>query len=642
MTVNEDKGAKKAAEVQQEPRFSVGYMDRSANPREEFFKYATGEWMRTHPIPSDRTSWGSNEELIEWNLALLRKIAEECAADGTSLRGSYARMVGDFYTSAMNTDRIESLKFAPIDGLWQKISAVGSVADFMRTVAELHSSGVSALFSPYSEADSKNSTTYAFYLYQGGLSLPDREYYVSDTKEMKQTREDFLAHVTKMFMLKGMPEGQARQWAGTVLDMETEMARASRNRTEIQDPKKNYNAMSGAELDGKYANLALTQYMKEIGVPQVPYVVVGQPEFLEALNGQLARRSLDEWKVYLYWHALHANASLLHGAVVDEDFDFYGKKLMGQEEQKPRWKRAVGAVDSEIGEALGKLYVDRHFDEESRRKVREMVDDVKSALKDVIDSAAWMSDDARKEALEKLSSMRAKIGYPDKFRDYTGLDIRPDDYVGNVQRADAFEFRRITSRVGKPVDENEWGMTPPTVNAYYSPERNEIVLPAGTLQPPFFDKTMDAAVNYAGTGASIIGHEIIHGFDSNGRYYDAKGNLRDWWTADDEKRYDAKAAPISRLYGSQEALPGMFIKGEQTLGEDIADMGGVDIAYRALQKKLGRDPSERKVVDGFTQEQRFYIAFAQAWRGSIREEMLRVLLVEDVHSPYKYRGSCRS
>ncbi len=633
---NSDEKADQMGEESKAPRFSTGNMDASVDPRKDFYTYANGTWVRNNPVPPDKAIWRGSDELQEHNMDLLHRIAEDSAADKTAPAGSPARLVGDFYASAMDTASIERLRFAPIDDLWQRVSNIGSVDDVTKSITELHAAGVSAFFVAGSMADQKNSAIYAMYLMQGGLSLPDRDYYFKP--EFAKTRDEFREHVARMFMLKGIPEAQARQWADTVMSIETEMAGASRTSTELRDAEKNYNRIDTAQLDGRYGALAPTRYLKDLGVPQsTQYVVVGQPEFFDAINALLGTRSIDDWKVYLYWHVLSSYASALHAEVEEEDFDFFGRKLRGQQQQEPRWKRSIYAIDGSIGEALGKIYVERHFDEAARHKAEQLVGDLIGAFRERLMNLQWMSEPTRQKALAKLDKFSVKIGYPDKFRDYSGLVISDDDYVGNLRRSVAFELKRQTSRVGQSVDRKEWQMTPPTVNAYYEPTQNEIVFPAGILQPPFFDPTMDDAVNYGAIGA-IIGHEITHGFDDQGRLYDGDGNLNSWWTDADTKAFDAKAHAVVQEYSKQEVLPGAFVNGELTLGENIADLGGVAIAYDALQKRLAQEPSGRVSVDGLTPEQRFFIAYAQAWRYNVRDAEARRRLTMDPHAPDKVRA----
>lgn len=617
------------------PRFTTEYMDTTADPRRDFYDYATGRWLRTRQIPPDKSVWGSFTELDEWNLYALHQIVKECAADKGAKPGSYSQMVGDFYASAIGTELIERLRFSPIEEMWEEIDGVTSIDEVLRIVPILHMHGVSVFFDADPSADIKNSSVYALYFSQGGISLPDRDYYMK--AQFADVLSGYKAHVKRMFMLKGIAEPSAAKRADTVLDIETEMAMRSRPQEDLRDIEKNYTRVETAQLDGKYKRLSLTRYMEGLGVPQVDYIVVMQPEFMDWLDGQLQSRPVDEWKVYMWWKLLHAYAPLLHSDVEMENFEFFRRQLTGQKEKEARWKKAVHNIDAMIGEALGKLYVDRYFTEESRRKAIEMVNDLIEVFRDRLAKLEWMSPATRQKALEKLSMFNVKIGHPDKFRDYTGLVIKPDDYAGNVMRAVMFEMRREISRIGGPVDKSEWEMTPPEVNAYYEPQNNEIVFPAGIFQPSFFDAKMDYAVNYGGLGA-VIGHEITHGFDDQGRKYDGAGNLSDWWSPDDLKRFTEKTDAIVEVYSEQEEFPGMHINGKLTLGENIADIGGVSIAYEALQRRLARDPSGIKTIDGLTQEQRFFIAYGQVWRRLAKDEVRKMLLTVDPHSPAKYRA----
>lgn len=617
------------------PRFSVEYMDRSANPRIDFYRYAVGKWVDENPVPPDKTSWGSFYELYEWNMKALHEIAEKCAADIDAPPGSCERIVGDFYASAMDEKRIEDLRFAPIEDLWKTVSEISSVEDLAASLPRLHASGVSAFFDFYSEADKKASSTYTLYLYQGGLSLPDRDYYLLDS--FKEVREYFHGHIKRMFALKGIDESIAASWSDTIIEIETELAKASRSATDLRDDEKNYNKIEISNLEPTYSRLKLPKYLSSIGVGGVDYIVIGQPEFFNQIEEMLEKRSVDDLKVYLMWHILKSFSPLLHKEVYDEWFDMFGRKLRGQQQTEPRWKRAIDVIDSQVGEALGKLYVESHFDSGTREKALALVGNVISAFRERLEKVSWMSDETRVKALEKLDKMHTKIGYPDKFRDYSSILIRRDDYAGNVRRSAEFESKRQASRVGKPVDPTEWYMTPPTVDAYYSPERNEIVFPAGIFQPSFFDPEMDDAVNYGAIGA-VMGHEITHGFDDQGRHYDPEGNMWDWWNEEDAKKFNELAEEVVKEYSAQEALPGVFINGELTLGENIADLGGIDTAYDALQKALFKNGSPIGTIDGLTQSQRFFISYAQTWRENTREQERRMRLSVDPHSPEKYRA----
>lgn len=611
-------------------------MDRSVNPRKDFYRYATGGWIRTHPVPRDKARWGAFGELYEWNLLLLRRIVERCATERKEPRGPQERMVGDFYRSAMEVKRIETLQFEPVEDLWNLVENISSKEELAASIPVLHSQGVSPFYNAFSKADDKNSTVYAFFMYQGGLSLPDREYYLSST--FSTLRKQFEGHVTRMFVLKGIPEKQALGWAHAVLGIETDLAKSSRTATQLRDKQRNYNRTETSALESRYPNLAPLAYLEDVGVHGAPYVVVGQPEFFGSLARLMKERDFDQWKAYLHWHVLHSFAPCLHTKTELEDFDFFRKKLLGQQDQRPRWKRAVQVIDEMVGEALGKLYAKEHFQDEARRMATVLVDDLCYVFRKRLNELPWMTEATRRRALAKFDAFQAKIGHPEKFRDYSALTIEPEDYAGNVRRSRAFEFRRHTARVGGQVDRGEWLMTPPTVNAYFEETVNEIFFPAGILQPSFFDEEMDDAVNYGGIGV-VIGHEITHGYDDQGRLYDAQGNLKDWWTPVDKKEFKKRAQAVVRAYSAQEVLPGMYVNGELTLGENIADLGGVIIAYEALQRRLDKEPSKRRLIDGMTPEQRFFVSFAQTWRETTRPQEARRLLTIDPHSPGSVRGA---
>lgn len=634
---SEPKPSKRGSERKgiKRPRFSLEYMDQSADPHRDFYRYANGKWIDSHPVPPDKTRWGAFNELYDWNLYLLSKIVKSCSVDGKAPQGSARRLVGDFYASAMNAHLIEKRQFSPIEDLWHAASKVETSQDISRLIPRLHLCGVHVFFRSFSRADKKNSSVYALYVYQGGISLPDREYYISPA--FASVREHFRRHIERMFRLKGVPPAQSKSWAQHVLETETALAQNSRSRAELRDQEKNYNRTDLSKIDTLYPRLALCEYMREVGVPPVPYVVVGQPEFFAALDGDLETRPIESVRAYVLWHVLSTFAPYLHSRVYREHFDFFNRKLLGQKRPESRQKRAVRLIDEEIGEALGKLYVERHFTEEASRRMQTLVEDIKAVFRSRLEGIPWMTEATRKKALEKFDRFQAKIGHPASFRDYSGLRIDAEDLIGNIRRAEEYEFRRQMGRVGTPVDRSEWFMTPPTVNAYFSPTENEIVFPAGILQPPFFDAEMDDAVNYGGIGA-VIGHEMTHGYDDQGRRYDADGNLRDWWTPEDEREFQSRARKIVELYSAQEPLPGVFVNGELTLGENIADFGGLSLAFEALQRRLAKEPIKRRPVDDLTPEQRFFISYAQIWRQTIRDEEIRRLVTIDPHSPARYRA----
>lgn len=618
------------------PRFSVNYMNTSEDPHKDFYRYSAGEWIRTNQVPADKALWTAFNELNEWNLYLLRSILEDSAADASAEPGSSKRLVGDFYKSAINLERIEKLGFQPILDKLRRVEETVSGEDLARCIAELRTDGVHALFTSYSLADKKNSSVYAFYLDQGGLSLPDREYYLADS--FKEVRDAYRDHVARMFVLAGEDE-ESKRLAELVLGLETDLARTSRARADLRDEEKNYNRFATSDLESKFPSVHLPTFLKALGVPPTEYVVIGQPEFFASVNRLLSEKPIEQLRTYLRWLILHSYASYLHSAIETEDFDFFHRRLIGQQEPEVRWKRATHTIDELIGEALGRLYVEKHFPAEAKRRVALLIEDIRFVFRERLSRLPWMTPATRQQALSKFDMFGVKIGHPDHFRNYSSVVIDPLDYVGNILRASAFETRRQASRVGNSVDRSEWYMTPPTVNAYFSPTENEIVFPAGILQPPFFDVTLDDGVNYASIGA-VIGHEITHGYDDQGRKFDGQGNLRDWWTPDDEKEFQARAMAVAELYGSQEPLPGVKVNGELTLGENIADFGGVSIAYEAFQRRLSQEPAKRQEkIDGLTPEQRFFIAWAQIWRENIREQELRRLLTIDPHSPMRYRAT---
>lgn len=616
------------------PRFSTGFMDTSVDPFEDFFLFSNGKWIREHEIPEEKSYWGASVELSEWNRYTLGKILEE-SAFGNWDNDPVRQMVGRFYISAMDTARIEELRFRPIEGLMGRIESMETKSDIFTLVSDFHRLGIPSLFSIDSEPDDRNSEIYALRISQGGISLPNREYYTEDSFE--QIRQSYRKHVARMFSLYGIPESQASEHSGTVFSIELEMARNSRSPVDLRDPEKNYNRIENGDFGKLSPGTNFKGYLENVNLSGIPYLVAGQPEYFENLPGIIDNFSLDQWKVYLKWKLLHFSSSFLHSEVELETFDFYNRKLFGQKKPDKRWKIAVAVTDMCLGEALGRIYVEKEFVGDSRQKVETMVNDLKEVFVERLKKLKWMTDSTREQALAKFSRFRTKIGNPSKFIDYSSVRIDEGDYFGNVLRTNEFEFNREMKRVSKPVDRELWYMTPPTVNAYFSPPENEIVFPAGILQPPFFDSGMDVAVNYGAMGGTIA-HEITHGFDDEGRKYDADGNLNDWWTEEDAREFDSRAAKVSELFSSREVLKGLKVNGSLTLGENIADFGGVTIAFEALKRRLDREPELRKKIDGYTPEQRFFIGWSQSWKSKIRDEALKWLVSNDPHSPESVRG----
>ena len=613
--------------------FSVKNMDRSVDPFNDFYSYACGSWLKKHEIPAEKTRIGSFDELYEANMQILKGIAEKCAKGGK--RGRTESLVGDFYSSYMNEALAEKLKFKPIMQVTKRIRDIESPEELPSLLGVLSRIGVNAFFGSYVTSDIKNSEIYALYTWQGGTSLPDRDYYLSP--KFAAIRKEYVKHIRNMFVLYGSKPSYAMADAKAVMEIETELARAQRTNVELRDDKKNYNKMTIKQISSRYKRLGLAEYYKAMGAKKISYAIIGQPEFFDKLEKMVPKLKQNKLKAYLTWAVLHSYSGLLHSEVYKEYFDFFGKKISGQKSPRPRWKRGISLIDYMIGEALGALYVKQNFDPKTKARAEELVANVRGAFAERIKRIDWMSGQTKKKALSKLASINQKIGYPKKFRDYSRLSLRKDDLVGNFQRAYAFEFDRDISRIGKPVDRNEWGMTPPTVNAYYNPSMNEIVFPAGIFQPPFFDASKDDAINYACIGG-VIGHEMTHGFDDQGSRYDKKGNLKEWWQKTDENKFKARAEKVAKLYGSLEVMPGLKVNGKLTLGENIADLGGINIAFDALQKALKKSGYKGKLIDGFTQEQRFFIAWAQMYKGKARPEESKRLILIDPHSPEKIRG----
>jgi putative endopeptidase len=608
-------------------------MDRSTNPAVDFYLFANGQWIKDNPIPPDKSSWGGFQELAERNWFTVRQILEEVSHAAATPR-TPRRQVGDFFLSAIDTNRIEKAGLKPLQADLKRIERVKDARSLLTALGELHDLGCGGLFRADFGPDDRNSSIYAAGLMQGGLSLPDRDYYLKDS--FADIRAKYRGHVEKMFLVLGEKPADAAQHANTVIALETELAKACRTRVELRDPEKNYNKIVHADLLKRYAAMAWPEYFAARKMAEPKYEVVGQPEFFDALNRLLQERPISDWKTYLRWHLVRASAPYLPSAFVEENFAFYGRVLRGQPEQEPRWKRAAHVIDGSIGEALGQLYVEKCFPPEARARMLEMVEGLKAVYRDRLEKVPWMSEGTRAKALAKFDRFTQKIGHPDKYRDYSSVDIRPDDYLGNVRRAALFESHRESARVGQAVDRSEWHMTPESVNAYFNPLQNEIVFPAGILQPPFFDLAMDDAVNYGGIG-TVIGHEITHGYDDQGRLFDADGNLNDWWTEADAKAFLARSQKLVDEFNGFEVLPGVHVNGKLTLGENLADLGGVSIAYEALQRVLAKDPSKRKTIDGFTPEQRFFLSFGQIWRFNIRDAEARRLITIDPHSPAKFR-----
>ena len=618
------------------PAFDINAIDKSVDPCVDFFEYSCGTWRKNNPVPPDKARWGRFDELAEHNLYILRDILTEAQATGK--HSAIETMVGNYYGSCMDESAIEAKGTSPLKPELAKIDGIKSNVELIQEVAAMHRHGTPALFSFYSQADMHDSTRTIAVLDQGGLTLPDRDYYIKDDAKSVETRQKYVEHVQKMFELAGdKPEAAAAE-AKTVLTVETGLAQASMDRTARRDPKNRDHKMTVGEIAEAAPNFDLAAYFADNGSPKFTSLNVGNPDFFKQVNAQLDKVSLGDWKIYLRWRTISDYAPALTRAFVDEDFQFNGKYLSGQQEIAPRWKRCVKSTDEALGMALGKLYVDRTFGAEGKERTLKMVQGIENAMREDIGQLTWMSDATKKKAYEKLDAIVNNIGYPDTWRDYSSVSIKRDDYAGNQQRAAAFEVHRVYAKIDKPTDKKDWGMTPPTVNAYYRSSMNDINFPAGILQPPFYGKQMDDAVNYGGIGV-VIGHELTHGFDDQGRKFDAEGNFKDWWTPEDGKEFEKRATCTADEYSSFVSVKDdkgeVKLNGRLTLGENTADNGGLKLAYMALMRMIGNTPV--KQIDGYTAQQRFFLSFAQIWCQNVTDQEARKRALTDPHSPGRFR-----
>ncbi len=609
-------------------------MDKNVKPGNNFYEYVNGGWIKSHPIPPEYSQYGAFTVLYENNQKELKALVNEISKKKDTKKGSIEQKIRDFYNSGMDTARIEKMGITPIEAEMKNIDAIKSLKMVQKEIARLHTMGVHPLFYFYAGADEKNSTMEIASLYQGGLGLPDVSYYTKDDPASKKLRGEYVKHIAKMFELKGDDSLVAEKKATEVLGLETKLAKTSFTRLERRNPEKNYNKMSLSNLQKLSSNLNWKAYFTNIGLAKPGDIDVGQPRFFSGISKIMQETPVNVWKAYLEWNLLDDAAPYLSKKFVRENFNFYGKTMSGQQKIQPRWKRVMRATSHGLGQALGELYVAKYFPPESKKRMVQLVNNLELAFADRIKKLDWMSDTTKVKAIAKLKAITVKIGYPDKWKDYSKLNVVPDNYFQNITNASEFAFNFNRNKVGKPVDKSEWGMTPQTVNAYYNPSNNEIVFPAGILQPPFFNKNADDAVNYGAIGV-VIGHEMTHGFDDQGRKYDKNGNMNNWWTAQDAKRFKAKTTKLADLYDHYTVLDSLHVNGKLTMGENIADLGGLNISYGAYLRSLnGKTP---KTIDGFTGTQRFFMAFAQVWRQNIRPKEMAKRLKTDVHSPGEAR-----
>jgi putative endopeptidase len=629
-------GSPKAADHAKSWGFDTANLDTTCKPCDDFYQFAMGGWMKANPIPPEYPIWGSFSQLADRNQSNLREILE-AAAESKAAAGTNEQKIGDFYSSCMDATAIDAAGAKPIEPELTQIAAVQTLADLEAETARLHKQGVAVLFRFNSTQDAKDSSQVIGAAFQGGLGLPERDYYLKPDEKSQKLREDYVKHVANMFALLGDSADVRPAEAATVMKIETALATASMKNTDLRDPDKTYHKMTLAELKQLTPGFSWESYFKAVGHPQLKEINVGQPDFFKALDAQLTATSIADWKTYLRWHLVNSAAPGLAEKFVNEDFDFRGKTLTGAKEIQPRWKRCVQSTDRNLGEALGQAYVQKYFPPAAKARALEMVHNLLAALRDDLQTLPWMGPETRAQATAKLEAFAVKIGYTDKWRDYTALKIDRRSYAENLVRASEFDFARRLNKIGKPVDRTEWGMTPPTVNAYNNSSMNEIVFPAGIMQPPFYDPNADDAVNYGGMGA-VIGHEITHGFDDHGSKFDGKGNLKDWWTPEDLKNFQSRAKCVSDQFDGYVVDGELHENGKLVLGESIADLGGLAIGYAAYEKSLAGKPRPPD-RDGFTPEQRFFLGWAQVWGANERLEYARLMANTNPHPLGRFRAN---
>jgi len=616
------------------PSLDLASMDKLADPCVNFYQYACGGWKKNNPIPGDQTSWSVYGKLYQDNLQFLRGILEQAAVSGGQ-RKAVTQEIGDFYAACMDESTVEKQGLAPVQSYLEEVTALKSAKELAPLIAQLQMVyGRSVLFAAGSSQDPDDSEKVIAELDQGGLGLPDRDYYTKEDAKSKETRDRYVQHVQKVFQLMGEDMETAKKDADNVMRLETTLAKASLTRVDRRDPYKLKHKMKAAELDTLAPNFDWKSYYRTAEYPSFEILNVATPDFFEEVNALLTAEPLDNWKTYFRFHIVDSSSPFLSSAFVDENFEFYRKYLRGAKEQQARWKRCVTYTDRQLGEALGQAFVEKVFSPELKQSTLDMVRRIEDAMAVRIQQLDWMSPETKEQALRKLHGIRNKIGYPDTWRDYSSIKITRDDFAGNMARTSTFERHRQINKIGKPVDRGEWGMSPPTVNAYYNPQMNDINFPAGVLQPPLYDAKLDAAPNYGNTGGTI-GHELTHGFDDEGSQFDADGNLKNWWTKEDRAKFDAKTKCVEDQYAGYVVVDEIHINSKLTLGEDVADLGGEILAYMAWQSATkGQNLTAR---DGLTPEQRFFVGFAQWACENDRPEDLRVRAATDPHSPGEYR-----
>jgi putative endopeptidase len=616
--------------------FDPSRMDTSAQACTDFFQYANGNWIKTTEIPADKSRFGSFDILLDRNLDIMREVLEAAAKDSKAARGSDSQLIGDFYSACMDEAAIEKADAKPLQPYFSLIDKTRNSQDLIKTIGTLHQSGFPAVFGFGAGPDIKNSSMYIVNTGQGGLSLPNRDYYTKDDAKSQEIRTKFVEHMTNMFKLLGDAPEKAAANAGTVMRIQTRLANASKTPVEMRNPDNRYSKMPVAQAKEITPNITWDAYFTARGTPAFAEINIAQPDFFREVNKMMTDVSIEDWKTYLRWMVLNSAAPRISKRFVDENFNFFGRTLTGAKEQQPRWRKCIAATDNYVGEALGQEFVKRTFTPEAKARMNQMIDNLIAAFRERIQQLDWMGPETKQQALVKLSTFKRKIGYPDKLRGYQGLAIDRKSFFENTVRGSGFEISRNVRDIGNPVDRGRWGYNPPTVNASYSSVNNDITFPAGILQPPFFNFAADDAINYGAIGA-VIGHEVTHGFDDQGSKFDAEGNFKMWWTPEDRQRFEEKANCVANQFASYEVLPGLKMNGRLTLGENIADLGGLTMAYYAFQKSLQSNKSRPANIDGFTPEQRFFLGWAQVWAAKATDEATRSQVIGGPHALPRWR-----
>lgn len=630
-------GLMSAGAMSQDTKYTSGIhmenLDTSVLPGTSFYQYACGGWMKNNPLTDEYSRFGSFDLLAENNREQLHTLITELAKESNKA-GSIAQKIGDLYNLAMNEAKLNAEGVQPIKKELKKLSQINDKKQIYTVLAEMQKIGIYPYFYLFVSADDMNSTMNIVQTYQGGLGMGERDFYIEDEESIKTIRSKYKEHVKKMFLLAEFSEDSANKSAEAVMDIETQLAQASRSRVSLRDPHANYNKFSLEVLKEDFSTFEWDNFLKGVGLSSTQEIIVGQPETLKKAFQLMDEKPLEDQIAYLQWNLINSAASYLSDDFVNQNFDFYGKTMSGTQELQPRWKRAVSSVNGALGEAVGQMYVEKHFPQAAKNRMLELVGNLQTALGERIQELEWMSEVTKEKALEKLATFHVKIGYPDKWKDYSSLSIKNDNYWENIKRANQWEHAEMIAKADNPVDPDEWFMNPQTVNAYYNPTTNEICFPAGILQYPFFDMNADDAFNYGAIGV-VIGHEMTHGFDDQGRQYDKEGNLKDWWTEEDAVNFTKRAQVMIDFFNAIEVAPGVHANGEFTLGENIADHGGLQVSYQAFKNATKDNPLKDK--DGFTPEQRFFLAYGNVWAGNIRSEEILRLTKIDPHSLGQWR-----